>query len=84
MPPQSWRESQGLSQAALAKRAGIGGVNPARTYARYETGESMAPAGIIAAIEKLSVGAVDANAFHRVRLAYLDRHPVNERAGEDA
>lgn len=72
--PKSWREAAGLSQAAVARKVGIGGQNPARTYARYESGASVAPTAVIARLGYLSHGAVEANDWHRVRLHYLKAH----------
>lgn len=69
--PHIWRLAADLSLAEVARRVGIGGANPARTYQRYETGEVTPPLAIVIAVEKLSRGAVTPRGFHRVRQAYL-------------
>lgn len=69
--PKAWREAQGLTQAAVASLAGIGGRNPSRTYQRYEIGAQQAPAEVVASVEQQSRGTVTAASWHAVRLAWL-------------
>lgn len=71
--PKAWRVACGLSLHALARRVGIAGVNPARTYSRYERGESQCPSEIVERVRTLSQGAVGAEDWQRVRCAHLAR-----------
>lgn len=64
--PREWRLSAGLRLKDVALAAGIGGKNPARTYARYESGEQDCPAGVVEAVRKLSDGVVSAEDWHCV------------------
>lgn len=66
--PRSWREQAGKTLAEVAQAIGISGKNPARTYARYETGASRCPETVIAAIERLSGGAVTPTSWLRLRM----------------
>jgi transcriptional regulator with XRE-family HTH domain len=78
--PKTWREQAGLSCADVARRCGIAGKNPTKTYSRYETGESPAPALVIEAVRKLSAGKVDAETFQRARLSFLKLKSKSEAA----
>ncbi|MBI1202578.1 MAG: hypothetical protein GC182_08710 [Rhodopseudomonas sp.] len=69
--PRDWRIAKSLSQATVARAAGITGSNPARTYDRYERGQYLCPTQIVENVRRLSDGAVDAMSWHKVRLAYL-------------
>jgi transcriptional regulator with XRE-family HTH domain len=71
LDPKSWRVEAGLTLAAVAANAGIGGANPAKTYSRYETGESPCPATVVEAVRTLSGGLVGAEAFHAARMRFL-------------
>jgi transcriptional regulator with XRE-family HTH domain len=78
--PKSWRTAQGLSLADLAKKAGISGNNPARTYDRYERGEQACPAEVVEVVKTTSGGAVNAESWHGVRLAHLRAVDGSEKA----
>jgi transcriptional regulator with XRE-family HTH domain len=69
--PKSWRTEAGMSLAAVAAGCGIGGKNPSKTYSRYETGESPAPADVVEAVRKISRGKITVESFHAARLAHL-------------
>lgn len=69
--PKTWRQEAGLSLAQVAARADIAGVNPARTYDRYEKGEQACPAPVVEVVRTLSAGKVDAESWQTVRLAFL-------------
>ncbi len=77
--PKSWRNEAGLTLAEVAARAGITGRNPAKTYSRYETGQSPCPAPVVEAVRSLSEGAVGAEAFHKVRLRHLSGAGAEEQ-----
>jgi len=69
--PKTWRLEAGLSLSTVAKQAGIAGANPARTYDRYERGESVCPADVIERVRAMSDGKVDAESWQSVRLAHI-------------
>lgn len=69
--PKAWREDAGLTLAAVAAEAGIAGINPSRTFNRYESGERPCPAEVIAAVQRLSGGKIKAQHWQDVRVAYL-------------
>ena len=71
MDIKTWRTEQKLTLAALAARLQIRGPNPARNLHRVETGENRADADLVAAIERLTEGSVDAAAMNATRLAWL-------------
>lgn len=77
--PKAWRLSSGFSQGHVAKKAGLTGANPSRTYDRYESGECPCPAAVIEAVRKLSEGVVGAESWQRQRLDYLREHPSSDR-----
>lgn len=58
LTPREWRLSEQRSLAAVAREIGVEGKNPARTYQRWEAGESDPPLKIVSAIESLSTGKV--------------------------
>jgi hypothetical protein len=70
--PKTWRLSEGLTLAIVAAKVGIAGSNPSRTYGRYETGERDCPASVVEAVRKLSGGKIGAEAWHAVRVGWLD------------
>lgn len=84
MLPKHWREQTGISLAELARRLGVAGKNPARTYQRYETGERAAPAAIIQRFREISHDAVRAEDWHEARLAWLDRVAQSRPAPAEA
>lgn len=71
LSPHDWRAQAGLSLAKAAEAAGIAGKNPARTYGRYEAGETPVPAEVVEAIQNASGGAVTPASWHQVRLGFL-------------
>ncbi len=71
MQPKHWREQAKISLGEIARRLGVEGKNPARTYHRYETGERAAPAGIVERFREVSNGAVRAEDWHETRLGWL-------------
>lgn len=77
--PKTWRLKAGFSLALVAIEAGIGGRNPSRTYDRYERGINVCPAAVIETVRRLSKGAVTAEAWQRVRLAFLEQRSTAGR-----
>lgn len=73
MNPSDWRITAGHTQAALAVLAGVRGLNPGRTWKRWETGERKASAAVIALVERLSEGSVTAQAWAQVRIDFLSK-----------
>jgi transcriptional regulator with XRE-family HTH domain len=71
LDPKAWRLQAGLTLASVARAAGIEGRNPAKTYSRYEQGESACPAEIVERLRALSQGQLGAESFHAVRLTWL-------------
>ena len=82
--PKAWREEQRFSLAHVARSCGIAGRNPAKTYSRYELGESPCPAEVVEAVRVLSAGAVTAESFHHVRLAFLRQGSLRQPHAEAA
>lgn len=74
--PKEWRAAAGLTMASVATSAGIIGRNPSATYSRYERGAQQCPAPVIAAVEKLSDGAVTAASWQAVRMEFLGNEAV--------
>lgn len=79
--PRAWRQAAGRTLAEVAAAAGISGKNPSRTLARYETGENVPSPIVVEAVRELSGGGVTAEAWHRVRLDFLE---ARERAARSA
>lgn len=71
MLPIEWRTMAGLSQEHVAKIVGLTGLNPARTWSRYERGERQPRPHIIAAVEKLSRGKVKASSWADARAVHV-------------
>lgn len=81
MLPTEWREKAGLSQESVARCIGLAGINPARTWSRYERGERQPRADVIAAVERLSRGKVTASSWAQAREAHTRaRAPGASRA----
>lgn len=79
MKPIDWRLAQNLTLDEAARRAGVVGVNPGRTYQRYENGRRPAPASVVEGVHRASAGAVGPSDWHKVRLEFLG-FPSEERA----
>lgn len=77
--PKTWRLENSHTLAVVAERAGIKGENPSRTYSRYENGERDCPAPVVEAVREMSGGAVGAEAWHQVRVAWLGRSGKRKR-----
>ena len=60
MSPKDWRIANSLTLDALARQLGVGGVNPAGTYRRWEAGIAACPIEIVVAVERMSGGDVTA------------------------
>lgn len=73
LDPKSWRIAEGRTLMAVATLCGIVGRNPARTYGRYEDGSAPCPAIVIETVLALSEGAVGPEAWHQVRIGFLER-----------
>lgn len=71
LDPKAWRLQAGMTLATVARAAGIEGRNPAKTYSRYEQGESACPAEIVERLRTLSQGQLGAESFHAARLSWL-------------
>lgn len=70
--PLVWRHGEKLSQEAAARRVGISGKNPARTWQRWESGQLEPPLAVVITVEQISAGAVTAQAWAVARRAYLE------------
>ena len=77
----SWRHSfdPKLTLAAAAERLGIVGKNPARTYQRYETGESAIDAIMAADIVERTCGAVSHHDLATIRAEWMRANMDNRR-----
>ncbi len=58
--PRQWRLNAKLSLCAAAGLVGVTGRNPARTWQRWERGDTNPPVKIVAKVEELSQGRVKA------------------------
>ncbi|WP_103873968.1 helix-turn-helix domain-containing protein [Bosea lathyri] len=84
MLPIEWRTKAGLSQEHVAKCIGLAGLNPARTWSRYERGERQPRPDVIAAVEKLSRGKIKASSWADARAAHIEKSasaPAHAHAG---
>jgi len=70
MKLSQWRKQHQKTLADVAGSVGISGANPGRSLQRYESGERVAPAIVIDAIEIATGGQVTAKDMHDVRLAW--------------
>lgn len=70
MKLSDWRKQHQKTLADIAGVVGISGANPGRSLQRYESGERIAPAIVVAAIEDATGGQVSAKDMHDVRLAW--------------
>ncbi|TXM71468.1 helix-turn-helix transcriptional regulator [Methylobacterium sp. WL69] len=68
--PRAWRLSNGLSQSEIARRLGITGKNPARTWQRWETGKARPPINVVVAVEQMSAQQVDARSWLAVEVSH--------------
>ncbi len=81
MKPTEWRKERGLSLDEAGRLAGIAGVNPGRTYQRYESGRRFPPVGVVEAILLASGGSVDPTDWHRVCVEFREiRRAANDSA----
>lgn len=71
LEPRSWRLREGLTVAEMARRAGISGKNPVRTYGRYETGEQPCPPEVIERVREITGGEVGAEGWQKARVEFL-------------
>lgn len=71
MKPIDWRLSRTLTLEEAARLAGMAGVNPGRSYQRYESGRRAAPASVVESISRASGGAVGPSDWHEVRVDFL-------------
>lgn len=80
MKPIEWRLSETLTLDEAARLAGVSGVNPGRTYQRYESGRRAAPANVVQAIFRLSGGSVGPSDWHDARLQFLNLAAEDQEA----
>ncbi len=71
MQLRAWISAENKTFAETARALGISGVNPGGTLARIAMGSRQPDADMIAKIEKLTGGHVDATDMQAVRLAWL-------------
>lgn len=64
---KTWRQREQLTLKAASDRLGLAG---ARTYQRYECGETRASALLVEHIREITGGAVTPSDMHDVRLAW--------------
>lgn len=68
MDIRDWRILNEMTMAEAAKRLGL---DSARTYQRYETGENRPDAPMLVLIQRMTAGAVTVEDMHRLRLRWL-------------
>lgn len=68
---REWRHTQKMT---LADCAEVFGVRHPRTFQRYETGEILPDAPFVAAVLRISEGAVTADDFYAQRREWLSRN----------
>lgn len=66
-----------VTLADAAQRCGIEGKNPARTFQRYETGETACSLDITIQIVTMTEGAVTLSHLRNIRLAFLNGRKAN-------
>ena len=62
----AWRLAHEYSYAAAARRLGLRGKNPGRTYQRYENGERLPAPDVMRRIVAATNGTVQPNDFYRL------------------
>ena len=72
-----WRKKRGITLSDAAQKCGLGGHNPARTFQRYETGESGCSLEVVIRIEAMTDGVVTLEDMRNIRLAYLNGRKAN-------
>jgi len=68
MDIRDWRLKHEITMAEAAKRLGL---DSARTYQRYETGENRPDAPMLVMIHKMTDGSVTVEDMHRLRFGWL-------------
>jgi transcriptional regulator with XRE-family HTH domain len=74
---RDWREARHLKLKDMAEALGIATVS---TYQKYEIGRHAMPAPVVARLERLTGGAVDARAMNAIRIGWLE-DPARSRDG---